>query len=228
MIVAMLLAGAAFASDPETPIRVDPPQETGDSVIFEPSVVPRPITRPNWKPGDGPRSPIPMGSPQDWVRPQDYPAEARRSGAGGVTAFTLQVGVRGRVTSCAITQSSGSALLDDQVCRLMSQRGNFSPALDARGRETAGTYSNRVRWNPPKPQPNRFGNGSYAYSFMLGADGVPYDCSDDVVGTPRGADQAVERTPCTTLPRFEPFRDAEGNAVTRRVRVRTEVVVEEN
>lgn len=228
MIATMLFAGAALASDPETPIKVDPPQETGNTTIFAPSVPPRPVPGPVWKPGDGPRSPIPMGSPQDWVRPQDYPAEARRSGAGGVTAFRLQVGDHGRVTSCAITQGSGSALLDDQVCRLMTQRGNFSPALDARGRKTAGTYSNRVRWNPPKPQPNRFGNGSYAYSFMLGADGVPYDCRDEVEGTPRGADQAVERTPCTTLPRFEPFRDAEGNAVTRRVRVRTEVVVEEN
>lgn len=227
MIVTILLAGGAFASDPETPVRADPPQETGNTVIFAPSAPPRPVPQPLWKPGDGPRPPIPMGSPLDWVRPQDYPAEARRAGVGGVSGFMLQVGDRGRVTSCAITQSSGSALLDDQACRLISQRGNFSPALDASGRRVAGSYTNRVRWNPPPPQPNRFGNGSYAYSFILGADGVPYDCRDEVIGTPRGPDQAVERTPCATLPRFEPFRDSKGNAITRRVRVRTEVTVEE-
>ena len=74
----------------------------------------------------------------------DYPVEALRNGVEGVVSFRLQVGADGRVTGCAITQSSGSDLLDSTTCRLLSARARFSPARDRRGGAAAGVGADRL------------------------------------------------------------------------------------
>jgi len=79
----------------------------------------------------------------------DYPAEAVQKGEEGAVGFRLEVGANGRVTSCAITQSSGSASLDSTTCRLMQTRARFTPALDSRGRPTADSLASRIVWRLP-------------------------------------------------------------------------------
>ena len=61
-----------------------------------------------------------------------YPAGAIRRREQGRVAFTLAIDVYGRVTSCTITASSGSAVLDDWSCRLVRSRARYAPARDAR------------------------------------------------------------------------------------------------
>lgn len=84
------------------------------------------------------------------VTPDDYPAEAAEKGEEGAVGFRLEVAANGRVTSCTITQSSGSASLDSTTCRLMQTRARFTPARDSRGRPTADAVASRIVWRLPE------------------------------------------------------------------------------
>ncbi len=50
--------------------------------------------------------------------PASYPAEA----VGGVTRIELTIGRSGRAISCALSQSSGSGVLDERACNLYLER----------------------------------------------------------------------------------------------------------
>lgn len=50
--------------------------------------------------------------------PATYPAEA----VGGVTRIELTIGRSGRAISCAVSQSSGSGVLDERACNLHLER----------------------------------------------------------------------------------------------------------
>jgi|GEM_PF-4435514 len=50
--------------------------------------------------------------------PPGYPAEA----VGGVTRIELTIGRSGRAISCAVSQSSGSGVLDERACNLHLER----------------------------------------------------------------------------------------------------------
>lgn len=83
----------------------------------------------------------------------DYPAAAIRAGEEGLVAFTLTVDPSGRVTGCAITESSGSAVLDSATCGLLVRRSRFRPATDEGGRPVTGTFRSKVVWRLPAPPP---------------------------------------------------------------------------
>ena len=80
----------------------------------------------------------------------DYPAEALEKGEEGAVGFRLEVAPNGRVTSCTITQSSGSASLNSTTCRLMQTRARFTPARDSMGRPTADALNSRIVWRLPE------------------------------------------------------------------------------
>lgn len=92
----------------------------------------------------------PRGSPGSWVTNDDYPPSAQRDGVEGVTGFRLSVGPDGKVTGCAVTASSGSSLLDDTACRLLTRRARFNAAKDASGAGVAASYAGRFRWKIDK------------------------------------------------------------------------------
>jgi periplasmic protein TonB len=92
----------------------------------------------------------PRGSPGSWVTNDDYPPSAQRDGVEGVTGFSLAVGPDGRVTGCSITASSGSSVLDDTACRLLTRRARFNPAKEAGGAAIASSYAGRFRWQIQK------------------------------------------------------------------------------
>jgi TonB family protein len=96
------------------------------------------------------RSPIPKNNPGTWANTGDYPALALREQREGITAFTVDVSVDGRVTKCAITGSSGHADLDQVTCDNVTARAQFYPGKDKNGVATTGRYSNRVRWQIPE------------------------------------------------------------------------------
>lgn len=83
---------------------------------------------------------------------QDYPAAALAAREQGPVGFALDVGANGRVTHCTVTQSSGSASLDDTTCVLLRSRARFTPATDAGGAPVPDRMAGRIDWKlPPAP-----------------------------------------------------------------------------
>ena len=94
----------------------------------------------------------PIGSPAAWFPADAYPPEAKAAGLQGRTAFTLDLDAKGRITSCNITSSSGSPLLDSTTCTLLVTNGRFQPAHDAAGQPVAGTWSSAMVWQLAAPE----------------------------------------------------------------------------
>ncbi len=111
---------------------------------------PEPEPKPEPEPRFTPKAASPRGNPGRWASARDYPSRALREEREGVTAFTLNIGADGRVTSCRVTGSSGHSDLDRETCQLMERRGRFSPATNGSGNEVAGTWSSAVRWEIPE------------------------------------------------------------------------------
>ena len=76
----------------------------------------------------------------------DYPRGALAAGIGGTVGLRFIVGIRGRVTDCVVTRSSGSVDLDETTCRLIRKRLRYRPTLDARGRPVPDVVTGEHRW----------------------------------------------------------------------------------
>lgn len=100
--------------------------------------------------------PTPIGNPGDWIPPNAYPPPARASAEEGRVTFTLDVDETGRAVDCKVTMSSGSPLLDETTCALMSANARFTPPRDKKNRPIASQWSSSVRWKletAPAPAP---------------------------------------------------------------------------
>jgi protein TonB len=95
----------------------------------------------------GAESAKPIGSPGAWVT--QYPPEALAEEVEGDTRFKVTINKKGRATSCAVTRSSGSQILDTEACRQVLTNGKFRPARDRNGRAVTGEYQSTVRWRIP-------------------------------------------------------------------------------
>ena len=84
-----------------------------------------------------------------YVSDADYPTDAIRREEQGTTRFRLAVGPDGRVSSCTVTASSGSAALDLATCRLMKSRARFAPARDSGGNAVADAVTSTIVWRLP-------------------------------------------------------------------------------
>jgi TonB family protein len=119
--------------------------------------------------------PRPLGSPGDWVTDHDYPANALRNNIVGTSGFRLTISLDGTVSSCSITQTSGSAELDTATCTLVSQRARFEPSRDEEGQPVVSNYSNRVRWVIPNGVPVAVHN--LVIEFDVEPDGSIVNCN---------------------------------------------------
>jgi TonB family protein len=144
--------------------------------------------------------------------------------ASPAIGFTLDIGVDGAVGNCTVTDANISAPVADATCRQLKSV-KMIPARDIDDQPTMSRYKGDFRWraaglvNPPaaRPQANRFANGKATVDFTLGTDGMPGDCKLSTEGTnPFGG---APRGPCDSGRPIEPFRDANGNAVARHVRL---------
>ena len=88
-----------------------------------------------------------------YISNDDYPASALQAREQGQVEFTLDVGPDGRVTQCAVAQSSGSAALDSTTCRIMRSRARFTPARDLAGNPVPDRMRGRIGWRLPQPMP---------------------------------------------------------------------------
>ena len=86
------------------------------------------------------------GSVQGIVRGEDYPPQALDRNEEGTVHIRVEVNAEGRVSECVVEQSSGSAALDSQTCRLVWLRAKLKPARDRRGRPVAGSTTARITW----------------------------------------------------------------------------------
>jgi TonB family protein len=152
----------------------------------------------------------PLGNPGEWVTTDDYPESALAEERSGTVAFRLQVDAAGRVSTCEIAESSGHGDLDDATCALVSERARFKPALDMRGDETVGTYSNRVKWQIPRSDVPVPTSGSHTLAFTIETDGTISNCK-------QSGSLLNDLDLCATGPTFvAPVNDS-GKAVRKRV-----------
>ncbi len=160
--------------------------------------------------------PTPQSNPGGWVTTNDYPSSALRNEEEGVARFRLTITPVGEVSACFITQSSGSAALDETSCRLVRERARFFPAKNEKGKAVEGTYSNSIRWMIPQsvPQPKV---GSMTMSFIVEKDGRQSDCR--VIRTEAGmvGQLPLGPMPCSNRLIDPPFTDAKGEPVRKRV-----------
>ena len=224
MLLAMLMWGALGDADQSSGGRrvdtIDDARAVLETPIASPPPLPSPASIPPPAPRKASQMVSPRGNPGNWVVTADYPIRALREAREGTTGFEVTVGTDGRVTACTIVVSSGSPDLDAATCDLVTRRARFNPATDRAARPIVGTYSNRVRWvipvGPP-PEPREF-----MLSFVVDVDGRPVECRSE--GLP--PDKLLGTSPCSTVPKMEPYRDADGKPVRRRVTVRNAVTVE--
>jgi hypothetical protein len=76
----------------------------------------------------------------------DYPRLAAFHGRSGITSMRLVVGSDGRIWDCAISDSSGDALLDHTSCTKLKERARFTPARDKSGQPAVSILTSQIRW----------------------------------------------------------------------------------
>jgi protein TonB len=77
---------------------------------------------------------------------RDYPVAARQAGIEGTVFVRFEVDPEGRVRTCDVTRSSGSADLDSTTCRLIKRRFRYRPARDRSGKPIAESVTNTYDW----------------------------------------------------------------------------------
>jgi len=116
---------------PEAP--PPPPQ-----IILAPPAAPPP-------PPSQARGAKPKGQGQWAARIQDnYPSDALRMEKEGRVGVRVSIGPDGRVTSCSVTASSGTASLDRAACDGMQRYARYDPALNDAGQPTEGSASTAI------------------------------------------------------------------------------------
>jgi protein TonB len=172
-----------------------------------------------------PRGPMPKNGPSGWIQTSDYPAMAVKNGRSGTTRFMVSVDAKGAITNCVVVSTSGSAALDRATCDLIRARATFNPALDNAGKPVSGSYTNQTRWVLPPPgtvpQP-----GEFQFHFVVENDGRQTECKvEKATGTMEGRVKVVGDG-CPAVHFREPYKDAQGNPVRRRVTIIQSVIVE--
>lgn len=121
---------------------VGQPTDSGSGTVIE--------NRPPPPPSGLERGARPTNRPASWVTQDDYSPPDIRSERQGTARFTLGIGTDGKVTSCAILQSTGFESLDAATCKLVSRRARFKAALDDSGAPITGSYTGSIRWVIPE------------------------------------------------------------------------------
>lgn len=172
-----------------------------------------------------PRGPAPKNGPNGWIQTGDYPTMAIKNGESGTTRFMLSVDAKGVITNCVVVATSGSAALDRTTCDLVRARAQFSPALDGAGKPVAGSYTNQTRWILPPPgtlpQP-----GEFLFHYVVENDGRQTECKVEKATGAMEPRLKLVGEGCPAVRFREPYKDAQGNPVRRRVTVIQSVIVE--
>lgn len=63
----------------------------------------------------------------------DFPNEAMKRNQQGTGKFLLLIDQSGKVANCTVIESVGYPIFDAKSCAIITERGKFKPALDAKG-----------------------------------------------------------------------------------------------
>ena len=113
----------------------------------------------------------------------DYPNDALRRGDEGTVGVRLTIGTDGHASRCVVTASSHSPSLDAATCRILTERADFAPALDRRGKPTIDHYGQRITWRIPAAPPILFANTTHALVITVPVSGEPA-CAMSFTGAP--------------------------------------------
>ena len=166
----------------------------------------------------------PLGSPSDWLDPQDYPAQALREEAEGTTGVRLDIAADGTVRKCTVTRSSGFAVLDDTACLRLEQRAMFEPARNDAGERVPGNWSTSVVWRMPDMQRYPLPEPAHV-EFVIEVDEAGNTMSCEIIAF-EAPGMGPDR-PCLDNQIYFPVEDENGNPVARRIRFRMQVIHEE-
>lgn len=184
------------------------------------------LTAPALAAGGNPKPAVPLANPGDWVSSNDYPPAALREELEGVSRFIVTIDPNGLVENCRISVSSGSAELDAATCRLVTDRARFEPARNNRGKPTTGSWASSVRWQIPNDDENLQPQAGLSIrSFLVLADGSMSDCRLEVSDGASAKHAAAGPVPCATHKYRKPFTDANGQPVSKRVRITMKVEI---
>lgn len=167
----------------------------------------------------------PLANPATWVNYDDYPAPALRANAQGTVQFRLTVSTQGLVDDCVIVSSSGSPLLDETTCRVVTQRARFKPARNALGQAVPSQYFRRVNWRIQ--QDDRGSNPETLEGLLKQPALVNVRMEVDLTGKIIKCDllqplKGILPSPCATAlaaPPMKPFTDANGYPVVKTITV---------
>lgn len=84
---------------------------------------------------------------------QNYPKGVLSVGQKATVMVRATVDTAGRVTDCAIVQSSGIGVLDQAACDGMRRFAVFTPALDVAGEPTTGTWATKITYKDNSAPP---------------------------------------------------------------------------
>ena len=88
----------------------------------------------------------PVGDLASLFNAKDYPGTAILNRLQGTTTLQILVNDKGAVADCSVTGTSGNATIDAQSCAIITERARFRPALDAQGKPTRSSFSQRITW----------------------------------------------------------------------------------
>lgn len=182
------------------------------------------------EPAPPPTRATPLGDPAMWVNSDDYPIAAMADEVEGMTGFILDVGPDGHVTGCTIAISSGSDILDETTCKVMSARARFSPAKDRKGRPVPDHISRRITWRLPNAEDMRLSDYPMRFKAELIIDeaGLVEDCHIlERTGGPAPALAIDEKAVCAGMKkqRATQIVDKSGNAIRAKMTTTYETVI---
>jgi TonB family protein len=88
----------------------------------------------------------PKGRLANAFKGDDYPENELMAGIGGTTGVRLRIEPDGKVSECAVIESSGSAGLDKQTCAVSKRRGRYTPAIGHDGKPLWSFTFERITW----------------------------------------------------------------------------------
>jgi TonB family protein len=147
-------------------------------------------------PQPGATKPTPVGgSLAGLVKAQDYPVEALDRNEQGTVGVLLKVDPTGAVSDCVVEESSGSAALDAQTCRILRLRATFTPARDDRGANVAGEFHGRVTWRLEVGEPGMPSADWTIRTMVRLKRGKPPTCTMEFAGAMKDAVAAPDCPP---------------------------------
>lgn len=115
-------------------------QQTAPPVFAPPAPVAPPAPK-----ATTPPTPATAKGRGNTISEDDYPDASRRAEEQGVARVSYVIDTEGKVTSCTVTQSSGSPRLDEATCKIIMRRFRFNPATRD-GQPVSETKTQPVRW----------------------------------------------------------------------------------